>query len=83
MKASPKNFAAENIFIPLLYRYWNVPVFKHYRNLRESEKWSLGRLIELQRSKLTEIMKHVYLFVPYYRNVLTEMGASLEDMKDP
>jgi phenylacetate-CoA ligase len=83
MKVSPKNFAAENIFIPLLYRHWNVPVFKHYRNLIENEKWSLGRLIELQRNKLIEIMRHVYLFVPYYRKVLTEMGASLEDMKNP
>ena len=83
MKASPKKFAAEKLFIPLLYKYWNVPVFEHYRNLIESEKWSLSRVIELQRNKLTEIMKHAYLFVPYYQKVLTEMGASLEDMKNP
>jgi phenylacetate-CoA ligase len=83
MKGSAKHFASKNIFIPLLYKYWNVPVFEHYRNLIESEKWSLGRLIELQRNKLSEVMQHAYLFIPYYQKVITEMGASLEDMKNP
>lgn len=83
MKTSLKTFAARNIFIPLLYKYWHVPVFKHYQILLETEKLPLERLLEIQKKKLTEIMRHAYLFIPYYRKALIEMGATIDDMNKP
>jgi phenylacetate-CoA ligase len=48
----------------------------------ESVLWSEGELKEYQREKMTELIRHCFSSVPFYRKKWRSMGLSLEDFKD-
>jgi phenylacetate-CoA ligase len=67
-----------------LYILLNSPHRNRTRQLRnfldESEHWSAERLSEFQWTKLKEILKQAYTYVPHYRKVFHQLGAVPEDI---
>lgn len=74
--------AAQKFFIPLLYKYWNIPVFQEYENLMQHDRWSEDKLAALQEQKLTEILRYACLYIPYYQNIMEKAGIGADDIKD-
>ncbi len=62
-------------------RYRNPSLDKHYRFLKESEKWNRERLEQYQWEKFKEIIKYAYEHSVYYRRKWNEAGVRPEDIQ--
>ncbi len=73
---------AQKFFIPLLYRYWNVPALSEYAELMRHDNWSAEQLRELQEQKLIEILRYAAVHIPYYRKIMEKSGIRTEDIRN-
>lgn len=80
--SSFRTLLSKKIFIPILYKHWNVPVFPHYEELMSHESWSENKIRELQEQKLVAMLRYAFLNIPYYHKVLKQNGVSIDDIKD-
>lgn len=53
----------------------------YYRYLKNTERLSAERLLEIQRGKLRRLIVHAYNHVPYYRSVFTKRHLRPEDIE--
>jgi phenylacetate-CoA ligase len=51
--------------------------------LLKSQWYSAGELEELQREKLSLLIRHCYERVPYYRSLMKELGLTPQDVRSP
>jgi len=56
---------------------------RHLAELEKSQWYSEAEFLELQREKLSRLVKHAYDRVPYYRTVMKERGLTPDDIRDP
>jgi phenylacetate-CoA ligase len=59
------------------------PTVPLLRFLRESERWPLERLRDLQAGFLRRLVRHAYRHTAYYRALLNERGLRPEDFTSP
>jgi phenylacetate-CoA ligase len=71
------------------YIGWTYNKIRYGRNFdtftrfySESAKWSEGELKEFQREKVSELIRHCFLTVPYYREKWISMGLTPGDFKN-
>jgi len=65
----------------LYYRVAEKEAVKVSRYLKETQYWSYERIREYQLYKLKRLLKHAYLYVPYYNKVFKEIGADPDDIR--
>ena len=55
-------------------RYRNPSLWNHYRDLKDSEKWDLGKLKQLQEKRLLKFLEHSGTTSPYFRKIFSDAG---------
>lgn len=75
-----RKLSARKLFIPLLYHYWKVPVFREYDEMMSHDRWSEDQLRALQEQKLIEILRYAAVHIPYYRKIMEKSGIRAEDI---
>ena len=78
-----KSMLSKSFFTPILYKYWRIPAFDFYSRLIDNDALSKIDLEEIQKEKITKIMRYAFVNTPYYRNALNEKQISMKDLKDP
>jgi len=53
---------------------------RYYELLKRSEWYSPAQIRELQQIRLQKLVRHLYLHVPYYANLMESLGVSPEDV---
>ncbi|MGB6033963.1 MAG: AMP-binding protein [Bacteroidota bacterium] len=56
---------------------------QYIRELRESQRWPLARLEELQSERLRNLIRHAATSVPYYRRMFAEFGIEPSQIQTP
>lgn len=77
-----RKLSAQKVFIPLLYRYWNVPALSEYSELMSHDRWSEDQLAKLQEQKLTEMLRYACVHIPYYRDIIKKSGIRADDIQN-
>ncbi len=54
---------------------------RHLRELEESQWWPAERIEELQSRRLQALVKHAYVHVPYYRQIMQRAGLTPDDIR--
>ncbi len=64
-------------------RLRNPSLRRHYRFLKESEKWPREKLEKFQWERLKETLQYAYDHSPYYRRKWNEAGIRPDDIRTP
>jgi phenylacetate-CoA ligase len=67
-----------NALFPAFEAARGRPTVPLLRYLRETERWPIDRLLELQSGLLRRLIRHAYRHTAHYRGVLDERGLSPE-----
>lgn len=76
------SIAKFNILPPPSFRYGKV-FNKFYTLLNESQWWSEEKHFNYQSERLSDLIKHVYEYVPYYRKLFKHHNIVPANIKDP
>lgn len=82
-----RNYITESVILPISDLLVGNQIKKQLAFLNESQWWSEEELIEFQNKKLQNLIKHAYINVPYYQEIMDESGLkpidiqSYEDLK--
>src|SRR5437588_2318991 len=52
------------------------------RAVLERQRWTREHVLEFQKQRLRELVRHSYEKVPYYRNILRSRGLTAADFRD-
>lgn len=73
-------FIARQILAPVLEFSRGTNAMKCLKELEESQWWPRDRILELQNQRLSQLIKHAYENVPYYRRIFEERDIKPADI---
>ena len=73
---SAYNYVARHLLAPTLDVLRGTSAMREYAALQESQWWPKDRILELQSSRLRQLVPYCYARVPYYRRVMDEGGIN-------
>jgi len=73
-------FVARHILAPVLELSRGTNALKCLKELEESQWWPKDRILELQNQRLSQLLKHTYERVPYYRRIFDERDIKPADI---
>jgi len=74
-------FFVKHVTLPIYSRWHGWELFEKRRIFERSQWFSQERLQEMQWTRLSEMLRHAYENVPYYREQFKSIGATPNDIK--
>lgn len=75
------NFIQEKMVLPISDLANGQSVSKYLSYLMKSQYWTRQQLDDFQNSRLRELIKYAYEYVPFYHDIMVERGLTPKDIQ--
>lgn len=76
------NIINENLILPVSDRIQGLNISENLKFLNKSQFWSREELLKYQESKFKDLIKHIYINVPFYSELFYRENLTPDDFKE-